>query len=94
MRCSTLAQEGMDLETDGALECRLLHVTVWGYRVRRGQLLERDGSGWTQGGRENHVLIREFCGMDHITPLPGNGRPSDCLHPRIPEKQCKTLGAR
>lgn len=94
MKCSTLAQEGMDLETDGALECRLLHIAVWGYQVRRGQLLERDGSGWTQGGRENHVLIREFCGTDHITPLPGNGRPSDCLHSRIPEKQCKTVGAR
>ena len=64
-----MAQEGMALETDGAPECRSLCIAVRGCRVRRGQLLERDGSGWTQGGRENHVLIREFCGTDHITPL-------------------------
>lgn len=77
MKCSsTLAQEGMDLETDGALECRLLHIAVWGHRGwGGGQLLERDGSGWdTRGGRENQVCLnREFCGTDHITPFQGMG---------------------
>ena len=37
-RCSALAQEGMALETDWALECRWLRVAVWGCQVRRGQL--------------------------------------------------------
>lgn len=70
----------------------LLHIAVWGCQVRRGQLLERVGSGWTQGGRENHMLIREFCGTDHITPFQGMGDLLIACIPGLQKNSAKQWG--
>ena len=40
-----------------------------GVSGEEGAAVGKGWKWWTQGGRENHVLIREFCGTDHITPL-------------------------
>lgn len=83
MKCSTLAQEDRR-----ALEW-LLHITV----VSGEGAAVGKGWKWVYKEEEETMCSSGNFVDGHIT-LPGNGRTSDCLHPRILWKQRKTVGAR
>lgn len=81
------------VEAEGGLECRLFRSLLWGCQGGAGSSWKGMEVGGHKGEGESHVLMKNLCVTDHIIPLLGNDTPlSDCLYPRVAEKQRKTVG--